>query len=290
MTEMIRKENPAAWIERVIREFWSQSSENTLGGETDEKAWEEPVVGYSNGEDPLYGRFKDEIGPFFWTPLEAFRLAFPEEEAEGEELTVISWVFPQTEATRRDQRREKDYPAERWARSRDFGEKFNVAMRLHLADVLTENGIPAVAPERLPGFDYRHSERFGIASNWSERHVAYVAGMGTFGLSDGLITRRGKAVRIGSVVARIAIPPTPRTATDHLSWCLRYASGGCGVCIDRCPAGAISDAGHDKERCFAYIRNVAAPYARERFGTDATPCGLCQVGIPCESRSPVTSS
>ena len=51
------------------------------------------------------------------------------------------------------------------------------------------------------------SDRFGFASTWSERHAAYASGLGTFGLSDGLITPRGQAMRCGSVVARIAVPP-----------------------------------------------------------------------------------
>ena len=38
-----------------------------------------------------------------------------------------------------------------------------------------------------------------MASTWSERHVAYVSGLGTFGLSGGLITAKGQAVRLGSV-------------------------------------------------------------------------------------------
>ena len=37
------------------------------------------------------------------------------------------------------------------------------------------------------------------ASNWSERHVAYVCGLGTFGC-QGLITSKGLAGRFGSII------------------------------------------------------------------------------------------
>jgi hypothetical protein len=198
----------AAWIEEVIRDFCATAA-NSLENGTGERAWGEPRVAFARGDDPLYAKLKADIGPFFWTPAEAFALAYPDTSLPAGHLTVISYILPQTEATRADQRRETEVPAERWARSRFFGEAFNCELRLHLAARLTAAGFPAVAPERLPGFAYRQSERYGLASNWSERHTAWIAGNGTFGLSDGLITELGKAVRFGSVVAAIDLAPTP---------------------------------------------------------------------------------
>lgn len=282
-------------VERIVCDFWASAPGNTLHLESNEKAWAEPHIAVARGDDPFFAMFKEMIGPFYWTPEEVFSLAFPALDATPSELRVISYVLPQTTATRADQREEKIFPAERWTRSRFHGEQFNRALRLHLSAAITEAGFPAVAPERLPNYDYRQSERFGIVSNWSERHAAFVAGLGTFGLSDGLITRWGKAVRFGSVVARIQLPVTRRPyGEDHHAWCLRYAKGICGACARRCPADAITTArGHDKEACRSYIREVAAPKATAKFGTDASPClpgvypcGLCQVGIPCEAQIP----
>jgi epoxyqueuosine reductase QueG len=276
-------------VERMISDYWAAAPGNCLQLScSDEKAWAEPHAAVARGDDPYFTAFKELIGPFYWTPEEAFALAYPDSPAAAAELRVISYVLPQTAATRTDQRQEKELPAERWARSRDFGEKFNCELRLHLAATLTDAGIPTVAPERLPGFDYRQSETVGLASNWSERHTAFVAGLGTFGLSDGLITPWGKAVRFGSVVARISLPVTPRPyGDDHHAWCLWYARGTCGACAQRCPGHAIStESGHDKPACHRYIREVTAPYAQQSFGTSATPCGLCQVRIPCEAQIP----
>ncbi len=275
-----------SWIVKIIRDFCATAA-NTLGDATGEPAWSDPLVGFARGDDSLFERLKADIGHFYWTPLEAFHLAHPEAGATAAQLSVISYLLPQTKATRNDQRAETTFPAERWARSRYHGEEFNCALRLHLAAVLTRAGYPALAPERLPQFDYRQSERFGIASNWSERHTAWVAGLGTFGLSDGLITRAGKAVRFGSVVVKMELEPTARTYAGHQDWCLWYAKRTCGVCMQRCPVEAISASGHDKRKCFDYIRNVTAPYVKEHYGTGATPCGLCQVKIPCEAKVPL---
>jgi len=275
-------------IEEIIRNFWASHPSNSLHLATGEKAWLEPQLAIARGDDPLFLRIKELIGSFLWTPQEAYALAFPEAPAAAEELRVISYILPQTPETRADQRQETTVPAERWARSRFHGEEFNCELRLHLAAALTQAGYPAVAPERLPGFAYRQSERFGLASNWSERHVAFVAGHGTFGLSDALITRWGKAVRFGSVVSRINLPVTPRAyGDDHHAWCLWYAKGSCGACAKRCPTDAITTAnGHDKQACFTYIRETTTPYATATYGTGATPCGLCQVKIPCEANVP----
>lgn len=281
-------ESHLARVEAIIRDYWAAAPGNNLQLASGEKCWAEPHVAVACGDDPFFARFKEMIGPFYWTPEQAFAIAFPSTPAPAVELRVISYVLPQTPVTRADQRKEQTLPAERWARSRDYGEKFNCALRLHLAASLTAEGFPAVAPERLPGFDYRMSERVGLASNWSERHTAFVAGLGTFGLSDGLITPWGKAVRFGSVVVHMELPVTPRPyGDDHHAWCLWYAKGICGVCAQRCPADAISTlAGHNKPVCHRYIREVTAPYTQKSFGTSATPCGLCQVKIPCEAQIP----
>jgi epoxyqueuosine reductase QueG len=264
------------------------SGENSLNPNgVHEPAWDEPLVGFSRGDDPLYQGFKDDIGPFYWTPPEIFALTFPDVRVKPDELTVISWVLPQTEQTRRDNAREKAVSAERWARARKYGEEFNVKLRDHVAGFLREAGHEAVAPMNAPLWKWETSARYGFASSWSERHAAYTSGLGTFGLCDGLITPRGKAMRCGSVVARIAVPPSPRPYTDRHAYCLFYFNGSCGKCIKRCPADAITREGHDKEKCHAYVHGVSAPSIQARFGFETSGCGLCQAGVPCEAKIPV---
>jgi len=279
--------DPASWIDFVVRDFVLHSPQNSLQNAEGEKAWAEPLVGFSRGDDPLYQEFKDHVGPFHWTPLEIFRLTFPESPVTPDQLTVISWILPQTEATKVDHRREMACTSERWARSRVFGEEFNNELRRHVAFRLIKEGFPAVAPALSPLWEMKQSERFGRACTWSERHAAYAAGLGTFGLSDGLITPKGKAMRCGSVVARIQVPATPRPYEDHHAHCLFFAQdGACGKCILRCPIGAITEKGHDKVACEKYLREVMAEHVSSHFGFKGYACGLCQVNVPCESRIP----
>jgi len=278
----------AAWMETTIRTFVNGSPENSLKNETNDRAWADPLVGFSRGDDPLYHAFKDHIGSFYWTPLEIFTKTFPTAKVRPDELTVISWVLPHGEATKSDNRKQTVYPAEKWVRARIYGEEANEKLRSHVGLTLQQAGYEAVAPMLSPFFERKTSDRYGFASTWSERHAAYASGLGTFGLCDGLITPKGKAMRCGSVVARIDIPSTNRPYNDHHAYCPFFTQGLCGKCIPRCPVGAITGAGHDKAKCHDYIRSVVAEYARAHFGLEGAVygCGLCQTDVPCESKIP----
>ncbi len=272
----------AAWLADWIHEF-SEGPLNTMNTDG-EPAWATPLVAFARGDDPLFAKIPEHIGDFYWTPQQAFSLVYPEVPAE--ELTVVSWVLPQTQATKLDNRGQTAVPAERWARSRKYGEVFNVALQEQLVEALAKAGIQAVAPERQPEWGFRVSPTTSISSNWSHRHAAYVAGLGTFGLCDALITPAGKAMRCGSLIARLKIPPTPRPYRDPHAYCLYFAKGTCGACMQRCPAGAITPEGHDKQLCKNYVMNTTAVYVKEQFGFEAYGCGFCQVGVPCESAIP----
>jgi len=274
------------WVKSIIDQF-VESPENNLRDSENNRAFDKPLVGFSSGADPIFEEFKTHAGEFHWTPAEIFRIAFPGSPiTDPGMLSVISWALPQTEATRKSNRKETEYPSEPWARNRIYGEEFNERLRSHLVNMLMSEGFEAVAPSLHPLWEVKPSERYVFSSNWSERHAAFASGLGTFGLCDGLITRKGKAVRFGSVVARIEIPPTPRPYRNHHEYCLFYSKGACGKCIRRCPAGALTSKGHDKTKCRQHTHVTTAEYVKSKFGFSAYGCGLCQTGVPCESRIP----
>ncbi len=276
-------------IEGWIRDFILESPENTMDKKENEHSWEMALVGYASGSDPLWQQYKEYIGAFHWTPWEVYTQNCPGQPAAPVDLTVISWVLPQRKQVKEANRKARKYPAEDWARIRVYGEKFNTALRAHITCLLNKAGVPAVAPMLVPNWTIVQSQRFSYASSWSERHAAYAAGLGTFGLCDGLITARGKAMRAGSVVAKITLEPTPRLYVDHRGYCLYFAEGTCGKCIDRCPARAITLNGHDKEKCRQHLV-CSREYIKKTYDFEGYGCGLCQVGVPCESGIPVKAA
>jgi epoxyqueuosine reductase QueG len=278
------KKDVEQWIREEIRKFMS-SPENTFNEATGEPAFAEPIVGFSSGADPLFEFYKKDIGDFYLRPIDFFANKYPELKMLPEQLTVISWILPQTERTKKDHRRETHLPSERWTRARFYGEKVNVKLRRHVVKILEDAGFKALAPMLSPIWKRAVSEKYGFASTWSERHAAYASGLGSFGLSDGLITPVGKAMRTGSVIANINVEPTERPYKDHNAYCLFLSKGRCGECIKRCPIGAITLDGHDKVLCSNYV-DMTKQYVKRHYGFEGYGCGFCQTGVPCESGIP----
>ena len=282
-----KEKDKAAWITEMIREWVNTSPENTLANTANDKAWDDPLVGFSRGDDAYWKSFKENVGPFHWTPEEAFEKAFPGSRTPSGELTIISWILPQMRQTKMDTRKQKTYPPESWARARFFGEVVNESLRRYIVLELAKVNIRAMAPSLHPDWSRMPSDKFVYASKWSERHAAFVSGLGTFGLSDGLITPRGKAMRVGSVIAESKVPPTQRPYQNHRAYCLWFSQGICKKCVERCPVGALSEKGHDKITCAKHVHETCKAYITEHYGFAGYACGLCQTGIPCESRIPV---
>lgn len=281
---MQKRKDIRVWITETI-ENKCNSPENSLGDGSGERAWGKPLIGFASGADPIFVDYKTHVGQLHWTPAEIFEKTF-NRKTNPENLTVISWVLPQTPATKRDNAAMDRLPARRWAQSRVFGEQFNSTLRRHVEDTLNREGYPAVVPFLSKEFHTEKSEAFQITSTWSERHAAYACGLGTFGLCDGLITPVGKAMRLGSVVVEAPVTPDKRPYTNHREYCSFAMNGSCGECIDRCPAGALSKDGHDKALCMAYLHEITAPHVENEYGFKGYGCGLCQTGVPCESGIP----
>ncbi len=281
---IIFKKEPEKFIERVIAKFVQESPANRRKVGRG-KYWQTPLVGFASGEDPLFRQYKEIIGEFHFTPNEIFELTFGGRKP-SKKLSVISWVLPTLEDIRKSNRKETKYPSRLWAHARDFGEQFNVKLRNHLVSVLKKRGIKAVAPMNSPLWKRLRSPEVGFASNWSERHIAYACRLGAFGLSDGLITAKGKAMRLGSVVTNLPLKPSERIYPHHKANCLYYFNRTCKACVARCPAGAITEKGHDKDKCFEYVYSVVGKAKKSEYGVTIAGCGLCQTRVPCEFEIP----
>lgn len=235
-----------------------------------------PLVGFASAGDPLFDKYQEVVGPFHRPPREWL----------GNAGAVISWILPIAAATRASNRSQREEPSREWAITRTFGETCNNRLREELVGWLRARGHAALAPVLHPEWGGVEVAESGPASNWSERHVAYAAGLGTFSLNDGLITAAGIAHRCGSVVTDLALDPDPRPYPGVRDWCLFHARASCGACIHRCPVGAISEAGHDKRRCRDYTYGILQPRLKAAYGVAIAGCGLCQAGVPCEARNP----
>lgn len=290
------EDNPSRFIEEIIKSHAINSPKNRLPAFNNSPIFDEPLVGFSDGDDPLFQQYKKIIGDFHLTPREALDMHL---NSKGEavdrkyaHLSVIAWILPIVYETRLGMRQESRFPSLRWNHTRWYGEELNVEVGQYLVSLLEKLGHKALDPMNSDFFK-RVELPNGTASNWSQRHIAYACGLGTFSLSDGFITPRGIAHRCGSVVVSTSLPPTPRTYENHLSNCLFYRDKSCRRCIERCPAGAISEQGHDKRKCLQFFddqKDLLRQLGRDKgyIGRYAG-CGLCQTKVPCEDRIPTSA-
>jgi epoxyqueuosine reductase len=282
--------DPASSVESSIRRWVRESPSNVLRDLGGGPIFDEPLVGFADGDDPLFGEYKTIVGAHHLTPREALDLHRSVNRPSP--VTVISFIMPVSRQTRLKQREETGIPSLQWNRTRWHGQDFIYELSRQLVSLLEGLGYRAVAPETAT---FHKVDVRAFTSNWSQRHIAYAAGLGTFGLTDGFLTPRGLAMRCGSVVTDAAIAPTRRSFKDHYAACLFYQGKECGRCIQRCPAGAISGQGHDKQKCLDYLNIRQKEMVRE-LGREAEfigrypGCGLCQTRVPCEAGIPATAT
>jgi epoxyqueuosine reductase len=120
-----------------------------------------------------------------------------------------------------------------------------------------------------------------LVSRWSHKSVAVIAGLGSFGVHQMVITDAGCAGRFGSLVLDAELPSTPIEPRERCSY---FHDGSCLECVLRCPANALDvSLPLDKQGCHRHLHSVARQY--EELGL-ADVCGKCAIG-PCSFQSAV---
>ncbi|MGE5626754.1 MAG: epoxyqueuosine reductase [Solirubrobacterales bacterium] len=254
-----------------------------------EKIFDEPIIGFVNGNDPIFQDYKKVIGPQHFTTEEIMRWQANNNNVEppkAEELTVISFILPISEKTIKANADKTDWLSERWAQTRKSGEIFTQVFVREIVSLLMEKGVLAIAPDMTPMFRYKRYPNVGWSSSWSHRHIAYAAGLGTFGMHNLLITEKGVAHRCGSFVVNLKLNPSGKREKDIHAHCLHYQGISCLKCMQRCPAGAISVNGHNKECCYKKVIS-SIPLCNKEYHIFIYGCGLCSAEIPCESSLPI---
>ena len=143
--------DPAVAIEYEIKAFVLGSPLNRMPANRELTIFDEPLVRFVDGNDPLYEEYKTLIDPGHLTPREALAKSLDSSlQAVPSQLSVVSWVLPIAEKTRVSNRGETKLPSRRWSHTRYYGEEFNNEVRKHVVEVLTELGAVSYTHLTLP--------------------------------------------------------------------------------------------------------------------------------------------
>lgn len=279
-----------AWFENTIKEKLYNHPDNIMEYPYyGEKIFEEPLVGFVRGNDPLLEEYKSIIGPHHFTPYEIMKWQAEKNNVpapDAESLSVVSIIMPLTQKTKQDNREKSDWVGERWAQTRLLGEISSQKFVREMGTYLMSRGILAIAPDVTPLFNKKRYPVVGWASPWSHRHMAYAAGLGSFGMHDFFITEKGCAHRAASFVVNLKLEPNRERQKDIHANCLHYQGIKCLKCAQRCPVDAITpEHAHDKERCMQRVKD-STNYCMKNYHIFIYGCGICATGVPCESGIP----
>lgn len=280
-------------IDKIVN-YVANSKDNFVSAEdaiypnlTGMKIYEEPIVGFARADDEL-----------FITEFKKKGVIHPEYPAPSEWLpsakTVISFFLPFTKEIKKSNSNKIDVPYEpdipqrcsaEWLHARIEGQIFLNKITDYIQSILENEGFETICPTTSGKLHMITP----YISTWSERHAAYAAGLGTFGLSRGLITKKGMAGRFGSVITNADFIADIRPYSEPFEYCTM-----CGACMMKCPVGAIDKSkgcalGKDQQLCGSYVLESKLPphgaNKRIRYG-----CGKCQSKVPCESGIPIKKS
>ena len=240
---------------------------NALPEGDNQPIWDLPVVGVAAADDLLFERFQDP-------EVVGAQHRLPQEWLPGAR-SIVSVFLPFSEHIFRSYKKESRYSAIEFSSGKWNGSKFLNVVRRGLSRFFEEHGGQANAPNIDPRYDSD-----GWLPFWSERHVAFAAGVGTFGLQQALITERGAYGRVCSVITTLKLKPTIRPYTEAYGYCLYAFDGSCSACAGRCPTGAVNVAGKEVALCSKH--GNSEHFKEWGYGS----CGHCSTFIPCSRAIP----
>ncbi|MDD2389550.1 MAG: hypothetical protein PHP23_07455 [Desulfobacterales bacterium] len=228
--------------------------------------WQMPLVGFADAADPLFDALKDAVSPSHSIPYDIM----------ADARTVVAFFLPfDRDITGSNISGEKS--SRQWAMAYIETNQLICDLNQYLKKWFQAAGYDSSIIPATHNFDTTT-----LISDWSHRHVGFIAGLGRFGLNNMLITESGCCGRFGSIVTNCPTAPSPRPGEEY---CLYRHNGTCAKCVDRCACHALTKDGYDRHRCYEVLLANDAHHS-DLAMTDV--CGKCTVGLPCSCQNPVT--
>lgn len=236
--------------------------------------WREPLVGFAdaNNEDIL--NLKDTISLNHLVPKDV--LPHPS--------IIIAYFLPFTKELAATNKNEGDIASVEWAYAYEETNKIFGEINKLVIEKLGELGYRGAVPKAAGTFNKEK-----LISDWSQRHIARAAGLGSFGINNMLITAKGCCGRYNTIVTNLDIKPDDIQPHEY---CLYKKNGSCGICVKRCPSGALTHNGYNRKTCYQVCsknariyKDFGSSYTNEADGkpnsVGSDVCGKCVTNVPC---------
>jgi len=229
--------------------------------------YREPLLRFAPADDPRFLELRRIVEPTHMLPHDLLPGA----------RSVVAFFLPFARWVVEANAQHREQVAPEWAMAYVETNALIGRITARLIESLAEQGVSAAAQPATHNFD-----PVSLVCRWAHKSVAVIAGLGSFGLHQMVITDAGCAGRFGSLVLDADLPTAPVEPGQR---CLYFHDGSCLECVRRCPVGAL-DAGRplDKQRCRHHQKAVAQKYG---VVSPADVCGKCAIG-PCSFGSAVT--
>ncbi|WP_291568005.1 MULTISPECIES: epoxyqueuosine reductase [unclassified Clostridium] len=248
-------------IEIIIKQFVEHYSEMR----DVQTKWKKPLVAYADAMDEMFYNLKDVISPSHAIPQDFL----------PEAKTVVAYFIPFYEVVVESNIEGKE-SSKVWAKAYVETNQLILDLNTFIKNELQKLGYKSNIMPATHNFDNKK-----LISDWSHRHVAFIAGLGKFGLNNMLITDKGCCGRVGSFITDLKIEPTKRKNEEN---CLYKHMNVCKKCVDRCVNNALKVDCFDRHKCYEMCLH------NDKIHSDiglSDVCGKCLVNVPCSKTNPV---
>lgn len=248
-------------VEIIIKKFVEHYSQ-TRDVQT---KWREPLVAYGDASDKMFFKLKEVVSPSHALPKDLL----------PEAKTVVAYFIPFDEEIVKSNEEGREC-SKAWAKAYIETNQLISDLNTFIKDELQKLGHKT---NIIPATHNMDEEK--LISDWSHRHVAFIAGLGKFGLNNMLITDKGCCGRVGTFITDLNIEPTKRKDGEN---CLYKHMNICKKCVDKCVNNALKIDSFDRYKCYEMCLYNAKFHSGIVF---SDVCGKCLVNVPCSTTNPV---
>lgn len=182
--------------------------------------WQEPLVSFANSNHEYISQL---------TEIVVSDHVMPKDIIENHK-TIIAYFIPFDENLAKTNNG-GSIASSQWALAYEETNALFTVLNSYIIEELNKMGYKAGVSPQATTYDHDI-----LKSKWSQRHIAKIAGLGTFGINNMLITEKGCCGRVSTIVTDLEVEYDNPINEEY---CLYKSNGSCGVCVTKCPGDAL---------------------------------------------------